>query len=309
MTGLRVIVCGGRDYNDRISLYEALDQIVIEHGPIDVLIHGNQRGADTLADAWARSRGVTPVGVPADWQRYGKSAGPVRNRRMITEHGPDLVIAFPGGRGTANMIGLAHEAEIKVIEIEWAADSIILVLYGYNLGAMNVSANRVTVACGVKTMPGESVTTAVKRLSATLCRKRVWMMSELPLDDERVKNALENLMARLGSFIGQPLTSSTLYHIRQVINYNRTDFKKNYGHEFPAIVPLILPKSQFIAWFREDLDNEEIRIKVLNLLREFAVKRIPVSAFELAQAMRFAWPKYEPPIEEYQKAKQVKLLQ
>jgi hypothetical protein len=114
---MRVIVCGGRDYKDRTRLFETLDRIVTNRGHIDALIHGNAKGADTLAHVWALSRDITTIPVPPDWQRYGPSAGPIRNRKMITEHNPDLVIAFPGGKGTKNMIELAHGASIEVIEV------------------------------------------------------------------------------------------------------------------------------------------------------------------------------------------------
>jgi len=51
---------------------------------------------------------------PADWSRHGKSAGPIRNRQMLIEGRPDIVVAFPGGKGTANMIKQAVEAGVKV---------------------------------------------------------------------------------------------------------------------------------------------------------------------------------------------------
>lgn len=114
---MRLLVCGGRDYSDRRTLFTTLDRIDLERGPFDLLIHGNARGADEIADSWARSHNITVVAVLPDWQRYGKTAGPVRNRKMITAHAPDLVIAFPGGKGTANMIKLARDAGIEVIEV------------------------------------------------------------------------------------------------------------------------------------------------------------------------------------------------
>ena len=55
---------------------------------------------------------------PADWDTHGRGAGPIRNKQMLEEGKPDLVIAFPGGKGTANMIGQAKEAGIPVREIE-----------------------------------------------------------------------------------------------------------------------------------------------------------------------------------------------
>jgi hypothetical protein len=114
---MKIIVCGGRDYSDRKTLFTTLDRIDLERGPFDILIHGNAQGADTIADAWARSHNVTVVAVLPEWQRHGKAAGPVRNRKMITTYSPDLVVAFPGGRGTANLIKLAREAGIEVIEV------------------------------------------------------------------------------------------------------------------------------------------------------------------------------------------------
>jgi hypothetical protein len=134
-------------------------------------------------------------------------------------------------------------------------------------------------------------------------------LSELPEDDPRVQKYLQSLMSLFADCIGEPLTSASVNTMRELIDDARTEFKKRFGHELPPMVPLVLPRSRFIAWFREDLESDEVRIKVLNLLREFSVKKIPVSAFELAQAMRLTWPKYEPPIEFFQQAKQVTLLQ
>ncbi len=74
------------------------------------------RGADLLAAAWARSRGIPARPFPADWNRDGKAAGFLRNVRMLREGRPDLVVAFPGGKGTAHMVGLARRAGVAVLE-------------------------------------------------------------------------------------------------------------------------------------------------------------------------------------------------
>jgi hypothetical protein len=110
---MNVLVCGGRDYADVRALNEALDAI---HREINVtrLIHGAARGADSLGSAWARSRGIPAIAFPADWNKDGKAAGFVRNARMLREGGPDLVVAFPGGRGTAHMVSLAKAAGVPV---------------------------------------------------------------------------------------------------------------------------------------------------------------------------------------------------
>lgn len=116
MGGFRVLVCGGRDFSDYQLLAGVLDRLHDEN-PIAAIIHGNARGADTLAHQWAIKRGVGGWACPANWSRDGKRAGPLRNQRMLGHH-PDLVVAFPGGRGTADMIGRAEKAGVRVIQIK-----------------------------------------------------------------------------------------------------------------------------------------------------------------------------------------------
>lgn len=83
------------------------------------IIHGDAPGVDHLADTWAVVNWVQIKRFPAKWDQYGRGAGPLRNQQMLDEGKPDLVIAFPGGKGTANMTKLAREAGVKVIEIEY----------------------------------------------------------------------------------------------------------------------------------------------------------------------------------------------
>lgn len=112
---MRVLVCGGRDFDNMDGLVHVLDQLHAQQ-PITLVIHGNARGADALADRWAGSRRVRVDRYDADWKAHGRSAGPIRNRRMLVEGKPDLVVAFPGGRGTANMVEQARKAGVKVME-------------------------------------------------------------------------------------------------------------------------------------------------------------------------------------------------
>lgn len=86
--------------------------------PIKMLIHGAARGADTLAAEWAAARGVTAEAYPANWDLHGRSAGPIRNRRMLRKGKPDVVIAFPGGAGTADMIRQAKAAGVPGILLQ-----------------------------------------------------------------------------------------------------------------------------------------------------------------------------------------------
>jgi hypothetical protein len=112
---MRILVCGGRDFKDRQRLFVVLDQVHSKRG-IDIIISGAARGADTLAVDWAKSREIAYQEFPADWDQYGKAAGPIRNRQMLVEGKPDGVIAFPGGNGTADMIRQSKKAGLKVYE-------------------------------------------------------------------------------------------------------------------------------------------------------------------------------------------------
>ena len=107
---MRVLVCGGRDYDDKVKLYWELGHIE----GITCVISGCARGADTLAIEWAGDNNVTVAPFPADWKTHGKAAGHIRNQQMIDKGKPDLVVAFPGGRGTADMVARAQKAGIQV---------------------------------------------------------------------------------------------------------------------------------------------------------------------------------------------------
>lgn len=113
--GLRILVCGGRDFAHRIACFAALERLHRQRG-IDLLIHGDATGADELAGEWAEAEGIPVRRFPADWKALGKKAGPFRNAQMLVEGQPDGVVAFPGGSGTANMVNLARRAGVKVWE-------------------------------------------------------------------------------------------------------------------------------------------------------------------------------------------------
>lgn len=110
-----ILVCGGRDYADWATLDEVLSQ-VHKTASIELLVHGAARGADSMAGQWARDNGIQEVLCPANWRTHGKSAGYKRNKAMLGLR-PELVIAFPGGRGTEVMINLSERAGITVIKI------------------------------------------------------------------------------------------------------------------------------------------------------------------------------------------------
>lgn len=100
----RVIICGGRDYEDYATLCRVCDYQLSNKLRTHkvIIICGKARGADTLGASWARDRGLDVENFPADWGLHGKKAGILRNTQMAEV--AQACIAFPGGRGTANMI-------------------------------------------------------------------------------------------------------------------------------------------------------------------------------------------------------------
>lgn len=113
----RILVCGGQKYQNADRIFQVLDRAVQNLG-MTVMIHGGAKGADSIADGWARLHGIEVIAFQAEWDRFGKTAEPIRNAKMLSEGKPDCVIAFPGSWGTDDMIRKAHEAGVKVYEID-----------------------------------------------------------------------------------------------------------------------------------------------------------------------------------------------
>lgn len=119
---MRVLVCGGRHYYNKQLVKKTLDQLHAAK-PISCIIHGGASGADFLAKHWSIAYGQVPhEEYKADWGNgrfgQGRSAGPKRNAIMLKEGKPDLVVAFPGGKGTADMVRKARKAGVAIMEIE-----------------------------------------------------------------------------------------------------------------------------------------------------------------------------------------------
>lgn len=111
---MRVLVCGGRYFDDKDSVYSALDEMAKD---ASLIIHGGAAGADQLAAWWAKDRGIETLVFKPRWEVHGKVSGLVRNQQMLDEGKPDLVVAFIGGRGTADMIDRARKRGIQVCEM------------------------------------------------------------------------------------------------------------------------------------------------------------------------------------------------
>jgi hypothetical protein len=118
---VRLLVCGGRDFDDQELLDNALGDVTQTIGRSDVLIHGGARGADRLAGEWAKRFGIPVMVFPADWETHGRRAGYLRNRQMLVEGEPTHVVAMPGGRGTADMLRQARLAGVPTRSYSWAA--------------------------------------------------------------------------------------------------------------------------------------------------------------------------------------------
>lgn len=123
---MRVLVCGGR-YLNAAECWNwleanAKDEIYFKLGvhsfKIDVLIHGGARGADEGAAEWGKSEHAQVLEFKANWKKYGNQAGPIRNGIMLRDGKPDIVIAFQGGAGTADMVRQASYAGIPIIDVE-----------------------------------------------------------------------------------------------------------------------------------------------------------------------------------------------
>jgi hypothetical protein len=114
-----VLITGGRDYMDSETINSVLDIVrsatFTVHSPLKLLVHGQAAGADSLAGEWAKATGVDRVECPANWKGRGKAAGFDRNRFMLAFFPISFVLAFPGGRGTANQVEQARSYPLPVI--------------------------------------------------------------------------------------------------------------------------------------------------------------------------------------------------
>jgi len=143
---MRILVCGGRNFANPIpydhspenkkamdeykfvlnTLHNLSIEFSKEYNPNDnwlptdiVIINGKAKGVDSASSDWAIVNYAQLKEYPADWETHGKAAGFIRNQQMLDEGKPDLVIAFPGGSGTADMIRRAKKAGIEVREVTY----------------------------------------------------------------------------------------------------------------------------------------------------------------------------------------------
>lgn len=138
---MKILVCGGRDFanpkpydhspenkkamDEYRFVQEELVKIVNKHSkeynpddnwlPTDItIISGGARGVDSAAIDFATVHFCKLEVFKADWNKHGKAAGPIRNQQMLDEGKPDLVVAFPGGRGTQHMVRITEKSQVVV---------------------------------------------------------------------------------------------------------------------------------------------------------------------------------------------------
>jgi hypothetical protein len=111
---MKILVTGSRKYSkDKfLVIYDILDEYLDK---VSLIIQGEADGADEAAKEWARMNYIACLGVPANWPKYGKRAGTLRNEEMLKRSKPDLVVAFPleNSVGTWHMIKIAEQSGVK----------------------------------------------------------------------------------------------------------------------------------------------------------------------------------------------------
>ena len=111
------IICGGRDFADEEMFNSAMGDLVHLKGMPGRVIQGGAAGADGMAREWAVRHALDLWTEVAGWKAHGRAAGPIRNQAMLG-YNPKLVVAFPGGKGTADMVRRSRKAGVDVAEIK-----------------------------------------------------------------------------------------------------------------------------------------------------------------------------------------------
>jgi hypothetical protein len=112
---IRVACTGGRHYSDVDKVFKILDKMLFVRKDFEIVV-GDATGADALVRKWCKFRNVPVEIFYADWTNYGAAAGPIRNKEML-KSGIDFLVAFPGGKGTKNMVSICKKAGVCVLEV------------------------------------------------------------------------------------------------------------------------------------------------------------------------------------------------
>jgi hypothetical protein len=117
---VKVIICGDRHWDKYDSILDVVKRLKAKYDEVTV-IQGECEGADLLAKKAAIACGIPVKGYPAEWKKYGKAAGPLRNQQMIDSEKPDMIIAFHANiersKGTRDMVRRARKHGIETYNI------------------------------------------------------------------------------------------------------------------------------------------------------------------------------------------------
>lgn len=110
---MKTIIAGTRTFTDKWLFAQGMLEAKSRRIEPTVIISGTAAGADTLGEQWAKHWGIELIRVPAEWEKYGKRAGYMRNSQMADQ--ADALIAFWDGksRGTKHMIDIAMARKLK----------------------------------------------------------------------------------------------------------------------------------------------------------------------------------------------------
>ena len=112
-----MIICGGRDFDDYELFQNCMDRLLTYYEEIR-LVSGHASGADRFAERYAAERGIEIEVFPAEWKKYGRAAGPIRNREMLDyakEAIPEIAAFWDGkSKGTKDMLKRAQDAGVKI---------------------------------------------------------------------------------------------------------------------------------------------------------------------------------------------------
>lgn len=111
---MKILVTGGRNFGNETYIHSQLAQFEQDHGKITSFAHGGAKGVDTIAGSWAELHNIPTKIYKANWDTFGKAAGPMRNQEMLADFNPDWVIVFPGGKGTSHMRHIAKQGRFKI---------------------------------------------------------------------------------------------------------------------------------------------------------------------------------------------------
>jgi hypothetical protein len=130
---MRLLICGARDWDDYRLVKSEIEDFIANIDQVECIVEGGAKGADYCAKLAAIELDIPYEEFPADWNRLGKRAGPIRNQQMVDEGKPDYLLAFHDklveSRGTRSMLNAAKKAGIPCSEIKhdmtWAPRGVV----------------------------------------------------------------------------------------------------------------------------------------------------------------------------------------